>query len=153
VFGVDHSEMSRERIVTGEGFLLGAKWAVNLLLAGVVDSIFVACEIVRPREYRVAWLSSAGINPLALVRSSLRVACCCTVLSRHYSRIPMSLAFVPLQFGRCVKPEGTTMIRASVSSSIRSCPGRLLNVRRLRCILAATRLHRGQGRGEFLGNI
>lgn len=51
------SQVPRERIVPAEGLLLGAQRAVHLLLACVVDGVFVSCQVVRPGENGVAWLS------------------------------------------------------------------------------------------------
>lgn len=73
-FGMHHPHVSRERIVTGEGFLLRAEMTADLLLARVVDRVLVAREIVGPREDRVAWLSGRRVDPLALVGAGLRVA-------------------------------------------------------------------------------
>jgi hypothetical protein len=60
------SQVPRERIVPAEGLLLGAQWAVHLLLARVVDGVLVSCQVVRPGENGVAWLSGRRIDSLAL---------------------------------------------------------------------------------------
>jgi hypothetical protein len=57
VLRMDNSEMPRESIIPAEGFFFGADRTVHLLFTRVVDRVFMASEIVRPREDGVAGLS------------------------------------------------------------------------------------------------
>jgi hypothetical protein len=66
VFRVHHSQVPCERIVPAEGLLLGAQRTVHLLLARVVDGVFVSREIVRPGEDGIARLSGRRIDSPAL---------------------------------------------------------------------------------------
>jgi hypothetical protein len=66
VLRMNDSQVPRERIVPAEGFLLGAQRAVHLLLARVVDGVFVSCQVVGPGEDCVTWLSGRRIDSLAL---------------------------------------------------------------------------------------
>jgi hypothetical protein len=54
---VYHAQVTGQRIVPAEGFLLGAVRAVHLDLLRVVNGVFVSGEVVRTREYRVARLA------------------------------------------------------------------------------------------------
>jgi len=72
--GVDHTHVSCQRIVTGEGFFFRAQMTTDLHLAAVVDSVLVPGKIIRPREDRVARLASAGIDAIASMGSGLRIA-------------------------------------------------------------------------------
>jgi hypothetical protein len=77
---MNNAHVSCQGIRSAEGFLLGADCATNLLLARVVYGILVASEVVRTGEDCVACLARRGIDPFALVRTSLGVAfhelCC-----------------------------------------------------------------------------
>lgn len=68
-----HPVMSGEGIRTAEGLLFGAKITSYLLLAGVVDRVFVTCEIIRSGEDSVAGLACARIDPIAAMGTSLAV--------------------------------------------------------------------------------
>lgn len=71
---MDDSHVSGESVIPGEGLFLGAERTPDLLLADVVDRVFVPCEIVRPREDGIAGLACRRVDTLALVRPGLRVA-------------------------------------------------------------------------------
>jgi len=45
-FGVDNAHVPSQRIIAREGLLLATKWATDLLLAVVVNGVFVSCEVV-----------------------------------------------------------------------------------------------------------
>lgn len=72
--GVHNSHVPSKRIVSREGFLLATHRASDLLLTAIVYRILVSCEIVRPREDRVAWLVGRRVDARTLVWSGLRVA-------------------------------------------------------------------------------
>lgn len=72
-FRMANAVVPSERIRPAEGLLVRAKIAANLLLPRVVDGVFVSRKIVGPREYCVAWLPGAGVDPVAFVRAMLRV--------------------------------------------------------------------------------
>lgn len=121
-FGVHHSHVSGQCIIATEGLLFGAKMTPHLLLAGVVDGILVAGQIVGPGENRVARLASRWIDPFALVRASLRIAkrrvSGDQVTTR--SRLAMGLALVSLKLGGGLKPQSAAMVGAGVGAAIRS---------------------------------
>lgn len=73
-FGMHNAHVPRESVAAGEEFFFLAQCASGLLLANVVDRILVPRKIVRPRENCVARLSGPGVDALAFVRPSLRVA-------------------------------------------------------------------------------
>lgn len=70
---VADSVVSREGIGSTKRLFLGAKPTSNLLLPRIMNRIFVSGQVVRSREYRVARLSRARIDSLALVWTSLAV--------------------------------------------------------------------------------
>jgi hypothetical protein len=57
MIGMADPEMSRERIIPGEGLLFGAQMTAHFLLSRVVDRVFMSSEIIRPREDGVARLA------------------------------------------------------------------------------------------------
>lgn len=65
------AEVSSKGIVAAESLLFCAEMTANFLLAGVVYSVLVSREIVRPREDSIARLSSRWIDSFALVRTKL----------------------------------------------------------------------------------
>jgi len=70
---VTDTEVPGQRIVAAEGLLLGAQVAAHLLLARVVDRVFVAREIVGPREDGIAGLASRRVYTLTAMRTCLRI--------------------------------------------------------------------------------
>jgi len=72
--GMDDTHMPRQGIVARKGLFLHAQRTADLLLASVVDGVFVPGEVVWPREDGVTWLASGRIDAIALVRTSLAVA-------------------------------------------------------------------------------
>ena len=58
-------------VSTTELLRICANWTTDLPFLGVVDSILMPCQVVRPRELCVAWLARAGVDLGALVRSVL----------------------------------------------------------------------------------
>lgn len=66
--------MSRECVVATESLLLGTDGTMHLLLARIVDGVFMASEIVRAGEDGIAWFAGRRVDSLAFVRSSLRVS-------------------------------------------------------------------------------
>lgn len=66
--------MSCEGVIPGKSLLFAAHRTANLLLAAIVDGILMTGQVVRPREYRVAWLACGRVDSSALVWSSLRVS-------------------------------------------------------------------------------
>lgn len=66
--------MARQRIVPAESLLLGTVWTMHLLLARVVDGVFVSCQVVWAGEDCVTRLSRGWVDSLALMRTSLRIA-------------------------------------------------------------------------------
>lgn len=70
---MDDTHVPRQRIVAAKGLLLNAERTADLLLARVVDCIFMSGEVVRSGEYSVAGFASGGVDALALVRARLRV--------------------------------------------------------------------------------
>jgi len=74
VIRVDDSEMSGERVVPAERFLLGAQWTVHLLLPSVVDGVLMPGQIIRARKDSVARLARRRVDSLALVWPRLRIA-------------------------------------------------------------------------------
>jgi len=74
--GMDDAHMPSQSIVAAECFLFHAKRAADLLLAYVVNCVFVASEIVRPRKHRIAGLPGGRIYALALMRPLLRISRC-----------------------------------------------------------------------------
>lgn len=49
-FGVHHSHMPGQCIIARESLFFGAQMTADLLLAGIVDRVFVPCQIVGSRE-------------------------------------------------------------------------------------------------------
>lgn len=68
-----NSKMSREGIVSTECFLLGTEVTANLLLSCIMNSIFVACEIVRSREDGVAGFAGGRVRAFAFMGPVLSV--------------------------------------------------------------------------------
>ena len=58
VVGMADAEMSRQGVVPAESFFFGTQVTTHFLLASVVDSIFVACQIIRSRENGIARFAS-----------------------------------------------------------------------------------------------
>lgn len=92
-----HPHVTCQRIITRKGLFLRAKMTPDFHLPVVVNRVFVACQIVRSGEDRVARLARAGIDALAFVRTSLRIAFC-DALGVRGRMLPVTLALVPLQF-------------------------------------------------------
>lgn len=65
--------MSRKRIGPAKRLLFRTEITPDLLLPRIVDGIFVPSKIVRAGKDRVAWLSRAGVDPVAAVGAGLRV--------------------------------------------------------------------------------
>lgn len=74
VFRMHHSQMSGERIVSAESLLLRTEGTMHLLLARIVNRVFVPGEVVGPGEDSVTGLTGGGIYSLALVWASLGIA-------------------------------------------------------------------------------
>jgi len=74
-FGVDDAHVTREGVVPRECLLFAAMRASDLHLAVVVDGVLMPCQVVRPGEDSVAWLTRRRVDTAALVWSSLGVAC------------------------------------------------------------------------------
>ena len=53
---VEYSDMSREGVVTRESLLFVTYRTSDSLLAVIVNSVFVPCKIIRPREDRITGL-------------------------------------------------------------------------------------------------
>lgn len=68
IFGMYHSEMTGQRIVSAECLFFSTQRTVDFLLARVVDCVLVPREIVRSREDSVARLSRRRVNSFALVQ-------------------------------------------------------------------------------------
>ena len=104
-FGVHHSHMPGQCIIARESLFFGAQMTADLLLAGIVDRVFVPCQIVGSREDRIAWLSCRRIDPFALVWASLGVARRCVTGDQVATRggLSMGFALVLLKLGRCLK--------------------------------------------------
>lgn len=73
-FRMHHSHVSRKRIVARKGLFFRAQMTPHFLLARIVDRVLMPCQIIRPREDRVAWFARRRIDSLALVGASLRIA-------------------------------------------------------------------------------
>ena len=67
VFRMHHSQVPRERVIPAEALLLGAQRTVHLLLARIVDRVFVSREIVRSGEDGIAGLSRRRIISFTLL--------------------------------------------------------------------------------------
>ena len=161
-FGVHHTHVSGQCIIATEGLLLSAEMASHLLLARIVDRIFMSGKIVGPREDRIAWLASRRVDPLTLVRTSLRVAKrgipSNQVTTR--GRLAMRLTLVSLELGGSLEAESATVVGASVGTSIRrsvvrsndSIIDRQLGLRShsTRVQLAARRFQSRKRRGEVI---
>lgn len=65
--------MPGECVGAAEGLLHSAKIALDLVLSLVVDSVFVASQIVWAREDGTARLACAGVDAIATMRASLTV--------------------------------------------------------------------------------
>lgn len=70
---VTDSEMSRESVCPTEGFLFGAKTTPDLLLACIVNRVFVSRKIIRTGKHCVAGLAGTGVDPVAAMRACLAV--------------------------------------------------------------------------------
>jgi hypothetical protein len=73
-FGMHHAHVSCQGIVSRKRFVLGAEMTPDLLLACVVDGVFVAGEVVRAREDGVAGLAGRRVDAVAFVGTCLAVA-------------------------------------------------------------------------------
>jgi hypothetical protein len=141
VMRVAYPVMASKGIGTTESLLLAAEVTSYLLLPGVVNSVLMAGEIVRPREHNIAWLVSARVDALALVRTGLcvkergghagagAIAMTSASTSNQAHRlgspgagdsmgIPMSLPFVLLQQRGGVEAQCTAMISAGIGPSV-----------------------------------
>lgn len=118
--GMHHAHVSGEGVIATEGLLLSAKMAPHLLLARVVNRIFVPSKIVGPREDRIAWFARRRIDPLTLVGTSLGIAERGVPSDQVTARggLTMRLALVPLELGGCLEPKSATMVGASVGASL-----------------------------------
>lgn len=127
-FGVADAEVSGKSIGAAEGLFLGTQLATHLLLARIMDRIFVARQVVRPREDGVAGLASARVDAVAAMGTSLAVEqgrshttadrCGSWANARQSVRLPVSLALVLLEERRCLEAKGATVIRASVGATV-----------------------------------
>lgn len=68
--------MPGKSVCAAECLLFRTKVASHLLLAGVVDGIFVTCEIVGSGEDSVARLVRAWVDSITTVRTGLTVQHC-----------------------------------------------------------------------------
>ena len=57
-----HAEMSCQSIVPAESLLLSAEMTSHLLLACIVDSVFMPREVVRSAEDGIAGLAGRGVD-------------------------------------------------------------------------------------------
>jgi len=73
---VDHAHVSGQRIIAGKGLFLGTQMATDLHFSCIVNGVLMSREIVGPGEDGVARLASAGVDPVAPMRSGLGVAQC-----------------------------------------------------------------------------
>lgn len=120
--GVAHAVMSSKGISAAKRLLISAQVAANLLLACVVNRVFVPGKVVGSREDSVAGLSSAGVDTIAAVRPSLRHE-----TGRHATWLPatveamclaMSLPLVLLQKRWGFEAHSAAMVCAGVRASI-----------------------------------
>jgi len=124
-FRMHDAHVSGERVIPGEGLVLDTKRTANLLLAGIVNGVFMTGQVVRSRENGVARLSSCWIDALTFVGTGLGVA---RKEGRRRHRaanagcgggiLAMCLTFVPLQLLRRFKALRTAVIGASVGTRI-----------------------------------
>jgi len=73
-FGMHHAHMSGQGVVARKRLVLSAEMTPNLLLACIVDGVFVARKVVGAREDGVAGLAGRWVDPVALVWTCLAVA-------------------------------------------------------------------------------
>lgn len=113
--------VSGQRIIPREGLLLGAEVTSHFLLPRVMNRVFVACQIIRPREDRVARFAGARVYPLTFVRAGLRIAESYRLRSWCRSRRYLSVTLTLVLLELCWRFEalGTSMIGARVGASIR----------------------------------
>lgn len=124
-FGMNHTHVSCQSIVSAEGLVLVTDVTAHLLLPGSVDRMLVPCKIVRPRKDRVACFACRRVDAFALVRASLGVAERGVAADKVAARccLPVCLALVSLESGGRVEAVGTVVIGASVGACIRRCVG------------------------------
>jgi len=71
VVWVHHAHVSGQSIVSAEGFVLAADWALNFHLPCIVNGVLVPSEIVRSGKDGVAGLAGRRIDSIALRNISL----------------------------------------------------------------------------------
>lgn len=120
---MDHSHVPGESVIPGKRLLLGAERTSDFLLAGVVDCVFVPCEVVRPREDGVAGLARRRVDTLALVWASLAVAlqksrrCHARAHSRRVC-VAMAFALVFLKLLRSFETQCAAVVRAGIRARV-----------------------------------
>jgi len=121
---VTHPVMSRQSIRPAEGLLLGAEIAAHLLLAGIVDRVFVTSEIIGPGEDCVAGLARARVDPITAMGPSLTVQE--TRGHAHVARtstsqglcLAVTLSLVLLEKCRSLESQSASVICACVGASV-----------------------------------
>jgi len=71
--GVTHAIVSSECVCPAECLFVGAQVAAHLLLARIVNRIFMPCQVVGPREDGIAGLASTRVDAVAPVWAGLAV--------------------------------------------------------------------------------
>ena len=66
-----HAVVAGQSIGSAEGFLFGTQITIDLLLASIVNSIFMPSQVVRSRKYCVARFACAGVDAIAAMWSCL----------------------------------------------------------------------------------
>lgn len=123
--------MPRKRICSTERLLLGTHVTPDLLLASIVNRVFMSREVVGPGKDGIARLAGAGIDPFALVRSRLTVEHAIGDCRRPYAiegvGLSVPFALVLLQQRRRLESSSAAVIRARIRTPIRGSPGRPLH--------------------------
>ena len=71
--GVYNTHVSSQGVITREGLFFRAQVAPYLELARIVDRVLMTCQVVRPREDRVARLAGRWIDAVTAMGTGLRV--------------------------------------------------------------------------------
>lgn len=95
-FLVADLEMSIEGVPAAKQLLLWTNSASQLLLARVVNRIFVSCEVIWARELRPTDLVGAWIDAIADVRSMLVLLILAPVSPSRYTSCAMAFPLVVL---------------------------------------------------------